>query len=138
LTGMRTWTDQGEKRRLREFGVTVGIGFGVLAGLLFWRQKGHYVYFIGFSGVFFLLGLVVPFLLRPVYKVWMKGSAAMGWFMTRVILTLLFFVVFTSIAVIARLVGKRFLQLEMDEQADTYWVYKVPGEPSGSNYERQF
>jgi hypothetical protein len=127
-----------EKAKLREFGITLGCAFGVLGGLLLWRDKSHYVYFFAASGVFFLLGLAVPVVLRPVEKAWMKLSLALGWVMTRVILTVLFFAVFTPIGAVSRLFGKRFLCLETDESCDTYWEYKEPRELKESDYERQY
>lgn len=127
-----------ERVKLREFGLTVGIAFGVLAGLLFWRQKDHYVYFAALSAVFILTGLVVPMILRPVNKVWMAFSMGLGWVMTRVILTILFFAVFTPIGLIGRLAGKDFLDLRRDSSQDSYWNYRQETEVSKDDYERQF
>jgi hypothetical protein len=127
-----------ERTKLREFGLTVGIAFGVLAGLLFWRQKDHYVYFAGLSAVFILTGLLVPMILRPVNKVWMAFSMGLGWVMTRVILTILFFAVFTPIGLIGRLAGKDFLDLRRDSTQDSYWNYREAAEVSKDDYERQF
>jgi hypothetical protein len=113
-----------ERKSLRDFGLTVGIAFAVLAALLYWREKAHYVYFIPAGAVLILLGLVVPIALRPIRKGWMTLAAGMGWVMTRVILTILFFGVLTPIGVIGRLVGKDFLHVDIDESAQSYWVRK--------------
>ncbi len=67
---------------LRKFGITVGIVLGLLGGLLFWRGKDSYLYFLMLSATFLLLGLVVPILLKPIHKVWMTLAVLMGWFMT--------------------------------------------------------
>ena len=127
-----------QRRKLRNFGLTVGIAFGVLAGLLFWRDKAHYVYFAVISIVFLGLGLVVPVVLKPVERVWMTAARAMGWFMTRVLLTIMFFVVFTPIGLIARLFGKDFLNLRTDKSATTYWIYREPRDMTKEDYEKQF
>jgi hypothetical protein len=127
-----------KRRKLRNFGLTVGIAFGVLAALLFWREKAHYVYFAVISAVFLLLGVLAPAALKPVEKVWMKAAGAMGWVMTRVILTILFFAVFTPIGLLARLLGKDFLSLRMDQAASTYWIYREPRELTKQDYEKQF
>jgi hypothetical protein len=128
-----------ERVKLREFGLTVGIAFGVIAGLLYWRQKPHYIYLAVISAAFILSGLAIPVILRPVNKVWMTFSMALGWVMTRVILTILFFAVFTPIGLIARyLARERFLDLEWDADKDSYWNYREQAEPVKSDYERQF
>ncbi|MFH1313258.1 MAG: SxtJ family membrane protein [Candidatus Eisenbacteria bacterium] len=127
-----------QHRKLRNFGLTVGIAFGVLAGLLFWRDKAHYVYFAAISVAFLGLGLLVPAVLKPVEKAWMTAARAMGWFMTRVILTILFFAMFTPMGFIARLFGKDFIGLKMDESAKSYWIYREARDLVKEDYEKQF
>ncbi len=127
-----------ERRVLREFGFTMGVAFGVLAALLFWRERPHYVYFIPLSGLFILLGLIVPGLLKPVRRGWMTAAAGMGWVMTRVILTVLFFGVVTPLRCISALTGKRFLNLTIDQSAESYWISKDPSAAEPETLERQF
>lgn len=124
---------------MREFGLTVGIAFGILAALLFWRGRSNYIYLAVISAIFILTGLVVPRILKPVNKVWMTFAMALGWVMTRVILTVLFFAVFTPIGLIARFIArKEFLDLEMGETRESYWNYRKQTESPKSDYERQF
>lgn len=127
-----------EKRKLREFGITVGVAFGVLASLLFWRGKDHYIYFAVLSAGFLVAGLVAARLLKPVHKAWMAGAMGMGWVMTRVILTILFYLVFTPIGRISQVFGKTFLRIDLDESLDTYWDYREAEQPDSADYERQF
>ncbi len=128
-----------EKAKLREFGLTVGIAFGVLAGLLFWRQKSHYLYLAIISVAFIVTALTLPRALREVNRAWMTFSQALGWVMTRVILTVLFFAVFTPIGLIARFVArKEFLDLKMGGAKDSYWNYRERTEKGQIDYERQF
>jgi hypothetical protein len=127
-----------ERRVLREFGITVGIAFGVLSALLFWRGRSHYVYFVWPAGVLILLGLLVPGVLKPIRKGWMAVAEGMGWVMTRVILTVLFYVVFTSIGFIARLAGKRFLNLAIQPSAESYWVKRDASASEPEALEKQF
>jgi len=127
-----------ENRILREFGLTVGIAFAVLGALLFWRGRAHYVYFAYLAAAFILAGLIVPRILKPVRKGWMTAAAGMGWVMTRVILTVLFFGVFTPIGFIARLAGKKFLQLAIEPPSESYWVKRDPSASEPETFERQF
>ena len=130
--------NKSERRSLRNFGLTVGIAFGVLAALLFWRGRSHYVYLAWLSGAFILLGLLVPGVLRPVRKVWMTVAAGMGWVMTRVILAVMFFAVFTPIRFFAGLAGKRFLHLGFKESTASYWVHRDPAASEPEALEKQF
>jgi len=126
------------KKELRNFGITFGLILGLLGVVFLWRGKDYYNYFIILSLVFFLSGLVLPFLLKPVQKAWMTFAVILGWFMTRFILSILFYVVFTSTRLIAGLFGRQFLDLKMDNSKKSYWNYRKTREFKKSDYERQF
>ncbi len=126
------------KSDLRKFGITIGIVLGILGGLLWWRGKDTYSYFLILSVAFILCGLALPTLLKPLQKAWMTLAVIMGWFMTRVILSILFYFVFTPIGLIPRLLGKQFIDLRIDNSKESYWIYRKPKEFNKSDYEKQF
>ncbi len=123
---------------LRKFGITVGIVLVVLGGLFLWRGRDTYSYFFILSAAFLLLGLVVPILLKPIHKVWMTLAVLLGWLMTRVILCILFYLVFTPIGLISRLFGKQFIDLKLYKSQGSYWIYRELKEFKENYYERQF
>lgn len=126
------------KSDLRKFGITVGTVFGLLGVLFLLRGKGAYPYFIIISAALILPGIVIPSILKPIYKVWMSFAVVMGWFMTRVILTILFFLIFTPISLISRLFGAKYLDVKIDKSAESYWNRRKSTEFRKQNYERQF
>ena len=126
------------RKELRKFAITVGIVLGLLGGLFFWRGRDYDSYFLILSAALLLLGLVVPILLKPIHKVWMVLAVFLGWLMTRVILSVLFYLVVTTIGLLARLFGKDFLDLKFGRNADSYWIPKERIEFKRSDYERQF
>lgn len=122
---------------LRKFGITMGIVFAIFGGFSWWRGKDYYSYFLILSSVFIFLGLIIPFLLKPVHKTWMALAVLMSWFMTRVILSLLFYIGITPISFLARLLGKDFLGQKFNKQiTKSYWIPKEKVEEK--NYEKQF
>jgi hypothetical protein len=127
-----------EKKDLRNFGITFGVVFGILAGALWWKEKDTYSIFIVLSLSFFFLGFVLPALLKPLQKAWMAFAVVMGFFMTNVILSILFYIVFTFTRVVSRLFGKQFLDLKMDKSRKSYWRFRESTPFNKSNYERQF
>jgi hypothetical protein len=127
------------KRELRNFGITLGIIFGLLGSLLLWREKGYVVTFFILSGFFLFFGLALPGLLKQIYKVWMTLALIMGWVMTRVILSILFYLLVTPIGLAARLVGKNFLDKKFkSENSNSYWIKKEKTVFKKSDFERQF
>lgn len=127
-----------EKKDLRNFGITFGVLFGLLSGLLWWKGKDTYTIFLILSMSFFLLGFMLPALLKPLQKAWMTFAVILGWFMTRLILSVLFYIVFTFIGVVARLFGKDFLEMHIDKSKDSHWLYRKQAPFTKENYEKQF
>ena len=115
---------KGTKPELRKFGLTIGIFLLVIAGFLFWKQRPSFPYFAYIGGGFALLGLTAPIILKPIYKVWMSFAVVMGFVMTRVILTVLYFGMFTPIALLTKLLGKDLLDQRLDKNAASYWVQR--------------
>lgn len=127
-----------DKAKLRNFGLTMAAALAVLGALLLWRHREIYLYFFIAGAAFLSLGLAVPAALRPVEKGWMKLADRLGWVMTRVIMVVMFYAVVTPIGLIARAAGKRFLHLEFDKNARTYWVPATPQDKPKEDYERQY
>ncbi len=127
-----------EKSDLRKFGITVGLVIGILGGLLWWRGKEFYNYFFIISIALIISGLLVPKLLLPIQKTWMTIALVIGWFMTRLILSILFYLVVTPIGLVAKLLGKEFLELKIDKSRKSYWIYREERPFDKKDYERQF
>lgn len=125
-------------RDLRKFGLMVGGVFAALAVLLWLRHKPSYPYFLWPGLTLIAIGAVLPRVLKYVYIAWMSVAFVLGFIMTRVILTLLFFLIVTPIGLVARLFGKDFLQLKLDTSASSYWIHREPKTVTPADYERQF
>ena len=126
------------KKDLRKFGITVGIALLVIAGILFWKEKESFLYF-GIAGLLLLLtGFVIPSILKPLNKAWMTLAILMSWVMTRVILTILYYLVLTPLRFLAMLFRKNFLDLTIDKSAKSYWEVRTKSETKPVDYERQF
>lgn len=126
------------KPELKKFGLTVGIALLVLGGVLFLLKKNYFHCFMGTGGILILLAFALPIVLLPLQKIWMAFSIVMGWVMTRVILTILYYLVITPISLVARLTGKQFLELKWDRSQATYWNYREQTEFNKQDLEKQF
>ena len=127
-----------KKSDLRNFGITVGIILLVISGFLFWKEKESFQIFLAIGIILFLTAIALPSVLKPVYWIWMIFAIILGWFMTRVILSLLFYVVFTSIGLTLRFFGKQFLELRWDKSKESYWNFRTNEHLQNENYEKQF
>ena len=127
-----------KKSDLRKFGITVGVILLIVAGFLFWREKESFRFFFNGGIILFVFGIVMPVVLMPVYWLWMILTTILGWFMTRVILSLLFYVIITPIGLISRLFGKQFLELRWDKLKGSYWNYRTTKQLKNNDYKKQF
>ena len=126
------------KKELREFGITIGIVFIVLGGIALWRGKAAYPYLIVFGIVFAALGASLPSILKPLQKIWMAIVVIIGFFMSRIILGILFYLVITPIGMIMKISGKDILDERIEKSRSSYWV-AIKGSPkTKESYENQF
>ena len=90
----------------RAFGLVVGSVCAALAAHAFWKHHVHRAQVLSSIAVVLLVsGLLWPAILRRPNALWMRLSHALGWVNSRVILTVIFAVFLTPIAIIARLAG---------------------------------
>ncbi len=127
-----------EKKDLRNFGITFGIVLGLIGGALWWKEKDTYSLFVILSLAFFFFGFALPVLLKPLQKTWMAFAVVLGFFMTKLILSILFYLVFTFVGLISKLFGKQFLNLKMDNSKKSYWINRKPTPFDKTRYEKQF
>ena len=126
------------KKDLRKFGLTVGGVLIVIAALLFYFNKSSAPYFGVIGAILLLSGIIIPQVLKPLNKIWMGLAIVLGFFMSRLILTILFYLILTPMAFIARIVGKKFMILKYDKSAKTYWEKRAHIQKKPVDYERQF
>lgn len=74
--------------------------------------------------------------IKPVYIVWMRFAFILGWINTRIILVILFYLIFTPVGLFMRLF--RIDLLERKNKEGTYWKKKEKVEFNPLNYERRF
>jgi hypothetical protein len=123
---------------LRKFGLTVGTVLLLIAFFLIWKHGPSQFYFLYIGAFLVLAGFLFPSILRPLNKAWMTLAVLLSWVMTRVILSLLFYLVITPISLIARISGKHFLDLKIDKTRATYWEKRKNVPSSPVDYEKQF
>ena len=126
------------KKDLRKFGITVGGVLLAIGLVLFYFGKPSAIYFAVIGGSLILFGALFPKILKPLNRIWMSLAIILGFIMSRVILTILFYFVLTPIAILAKLVGKKFMVLKFDKSVNTYWEKRTNNNKKQIDYDRQF
>ena len=87
------------------------------------------------AGVLAAMALIYPRSLGPVYTVWMRFADVLGWINTRIILGVIFFLIFFPFGMLMRLFNDP-MRRKMDPSADSYRITSNPTKPE--NMERPF
>jgi hypothetical protein len=80
------------------------------------------------GAVLVIMALVLPAALRPVYKVWMRFAEALGWVNTRIILSVIFFVIFFPFGLVMRIFNDP-MKRKLDQSAQSYRTPSNPTRP---------
>jgi len=108
-------------KELRKFGITFAILFGLITVFLYSNNASSMTTTGIVAAVFLILGLKLPRSLKYIYLGWMSFAVVMGFFMTKVILTLLFIIAFVPSGIITRLIRNDHLDQKIDKNAASYW-----------------
>ena len=124
-----------DRAELRRFAVAMLIGFAVLGMLATWRAGGFgaNVLALWLIGLVLAAGACLPGLGRFVYLLVYLPTSVIGYVVSNIVLTLIFFFVFTPLGLLLRLLGYDLLQLNAKrvqsnwqgrgevKQADSYY-----------------
>jgi hypothetical protein len=131
--------DKAVEQQERRFGAIGFVFFAALASLAHWR--GHaaasYIFAVA-SFLFFVIRFVVPALLHRVYTGWMAVVGVIGKINTYILLSVVFFVIFTPAGLLMRLFGKDKMQRRYDPGAASYWIPIEDKPLDKKRYEQRF
>jgi hypothetical protein len=128
-----------ESTEARRFGVILTVVLLALAGFSFWRDHPVRAAIVASAaGAVVLCTFAIFPLWLKAFRLWMKLAELLSWVMTRVLLSLFFFLILTPVGLVMRLSGKRPLDLAWKDGKPTYWIDKPEGEYTVERYEKQF
>ena len=122
---------------LKNFGLIIGIILSLFGLFLIYKRISYFIYFVIVGLIFASLSFIAPKILKPIYKVWMTFAVIIGWIMTRLILSVLFYTIITGIAIFTRIIGKDFLNLKINNK-ESYWNSRDKEYELNQDYEKQF
>ncbi|MFC1674341.1 SxtJ family membrane protein [Candidatus Omnitrophota bacterium] len=125
------------KDTLERFSLVLFIGFSLFGLILF--LKGKTVFYIPWlmAIVVILAGIICPLRLNAVYKFWMLFASKIGWFNTRVLLIIIYYIVLTPTGLVMRVFGIDLLDRRIERDKGSFWrrAEEKPFKPL--DYERQ-
>ena len=123
----------------RKFAFTLALGFGLLGGLLAWREHAMPAKVLaGLAIAAVAMGVIAPATLGPVSRAWMAFGQALSRITSPVFFTLIYMVVVAPIGLIRRTFGKS--PLARDRDASSFWIRRQAPDAAArrASLERQF
>ena len=121
----------------RKFGFFFTFVFVVLGFYFYFSDNLTWAYLVSAASLAFLLvTLVKSDTLLPLNKVWMRFGLLLGMIVSPIVLGVIFFGLFTPIAIVMRLSGRDELRLKFAQKAN-HWILRA--EPIKSeSFKNQF
>jgi hypothetical protein len=122
---------------LTSFALIMSAAFALIAAYQWRRGAPQWVWvaLLAIGASILIAAVAAPSLLRPVYRGWMRFGEALAWVNTRVLLTLIFFLVVTPIGLVMRLFGRSPI---VTGREDSYWTDVEPHSYGDRHVEKQF
>ena len=121
----------------RKFGFFFTFVFAVAAAYFYYSANVSWTYlFIAAASIFLLITLIRSDALLPLNKLWMRFGFLLGMIVSPIVLGIIFFGLFTPIAMLMRLGGRDELRLKFRQKA-SHWIKR--SEPIKSeSFKQQF
>ena len=107
----------------RSFGIVFFIFFTIIGIYPIINGNEPKVSLLIIASIFLILGAINSKLLTPLNKLWMKFGLILGKFISPIVMSLVFFLVLTPIALLVRITGKDVLKLKFSKEK-SYWNEK--------------
>ena len=106
----------------RKFGFFFTLVFAVTAVYFFYSAKETWAYsFVLAASIFLIITLFKSESLLPLNKLWMRFGLLLGMIVSPIVLGVIFFGLFTPIAMLMRLSGRDELRLKFTQKA-SHWI----------------
>ena len=126
------------KKQLQECGLLLADVLIILGAILIYKQRPAAYNVLSVGIVFAICGTWFWKILKPFQKVWMGAALIMGFFVSRIILFIVFYFVVTPISLLIRVMGKDILDQKIDKDKDSYWQDADSVANEKESYENQY
>jgi len=122
----------------RSFGLLIGGVLLLVAGLHYWKDRPDFLVWLAIGLVFIAVALLIPHILAPLRRLWLKLGHLMSIVISPIILALMYVLAIVVTGVLIRLFGKDLLSLKLKPEAVSYWIKRNPPGPEFKSLADQF
>ena len=122
----------------RSFGFLIAAVLACVGALQYWVAGAGHVVWLVVAALFLGVALVMPRLLAPLKRLWLKLGALLHVIINPIVLGFLYVFSIVLVGSLARLFGKEMLSLKRDPAATSYWIKRDPPGPTPELLRQQF
>jgi hypothetical protein len=111
-----------------------------LLSIRFYRHNNYNIAFIlvGLAFSFIIIYWINKNFVIKFYTIWMRCASWIGIVITTILIVFIFYLVFTPVGILLRLLRKDILNLNKNPNLKSYWIDKPQKKFNKEDYERQF
>jgi hypothetical protein len=122
----------------RSFGLLLSAACAILGAFAYRAGRGSDVVWAILAVVLLLIALVVPRLLAPARRGWLKIGRWLGLVVNPIVLGIVYGVVFVPFGALMRLFRRDPMARDFDPAAKSYWIERKPGDSIADSLKEQF
>jgi len=107
---------------LKMFAIIWSAIFAVIGVLPILKDDEVKIWAIIIALIFNIIAFTKPQILTRFYKIWMKFGEFIGGIMSKIMMTILYFGIFTSVSIFLKIIGKDLLDKKIDKSQTSYWI----------------
>jgi hypothetical protein len=113
-------------KKLKQFAYLVGI---IILAISLWYYYKHgnrdWTYISGTVALLLIItGMIRANSLTWLYKIWMGIAFVLGWIVSRILISVIFYLVLTPVSLLGRLFRKKWMDIDYSKKMDSYWIVK--------------
>lgn len=126
------------KRELMWFGPLMMLFVGIIGGVAMARHEAHaFAYGLwAFAAVLIAIYYAIPKFQRSIYRGWIYAVMPIGWVISHVLLTVIYYGLLTPIGMLMRVCRYDPMYRAFDQAATTYWVARDTQRPKASYFKQ--
>ena len=115
----------------RKFGWTFAALFLLIGAI-------YHPWMIALAGVIAIITLTRAEWLAPAKRAWMKVGELLHKGVSPVVMGVIYFAIFTPVAIVMRLAGRDALSMRLDKTLPSYWVPRSPPGPADDSFKEPY
>jgi len=132
---LKNYTKSGSNK---SFGLVFATVFALIGLWPILNGRPILLWALSVSVLLVIISFLTSEILSPFNRVWFLFGLLLHKVISPVILGLIFYTTITPIGLIMKLIGKRPMPLNFDQEAKSYWIERKPPGPEPKSMTRQF